>query len=1067
MYKELREKILNILSDLPSESSWLDYKLSPYDKNHKAEFIKDVCAFLNCTESYGEDKFIIVGIVDKTKYKKGINQNRMEDDKYYQDLCEIIQPRPHVETGEIEIDGLFFGYIYISKDNMERVYSIIKDYPEETVTLDEEKNEIRKKVYASTAYIRKGSVKYLLNEYDRRKIYEQDKEIKNISKENIITYTSTFIDDVKDVLKICALFGTWNEENDEEKQIISKIIGEEYNVWIKTLRKLLSQKSEYISFKNNRWKIEKKEELIERYSENYFAEDIRKFETASLKIIMELDPKFELEADKRMMSNIIGKKTLYSKEMKKSVLETLAYIKSIDGKFINCEKEIKHSQWYIVREVLQDTNWKNLATLNENLPILAEIDEREYIKQLNEMLKNKKDEIEKLFQEKEEYITTMGYTYGLLWSLELIAWNPDYIMEVFDIFGKLGKYDSKVIETMSRILLPWYPQTRADINLRKATLEMVLREYNDIGWNLLMQLMPNKQTHSFPTYKPKWNNIIDDGEIKVTNKELYEQYNEYIKLAIEYSKTNKDRIIKLIDELDDVSKDTFEMICNKITSKEIRDIEDKEKFYIWNELENLIARHKMHSGKDWALPKEAITQLEKVSKDIKPIKEEIYYKRLFNNNNWDLFDDNDSYEEQEKKLLIKQIDALKELLKSGIEKVINFAKTTKDPYRVGIALAEIKLKNSDEQTLLNLLNEDDFLMSQGYVYRKFLNKKFDWLELINFNNISIQGRVRFLIQLPNNKLIWEKVSELLGENEDSYWKEVDVRYVESDSEYDWPLEKLLKCNRPVKALELISMAMHEKREFSNELAAKALSDAVYNQENINYIDVYHIKKIIKELQENNYDFSELFKIEWAYLPILDNNDEYRPITIEKRLSEDPQIFMDIICLAFKAEKEETNKENDNTKLAINAYRLLNIWKLVPGINEDGFVDENKLNDWFNDMKKIAIKKDRLEISLLHLGQVLFYTNKDKDGFWIDRSVAQLLNRDDAETIRRGYSLQAFNSIGVVNVDSEGTAWLNLEKEWNEKAYKTDAKYFRFVKTLKDIAQDFHNQAIYMKEHYDL
>ena len=49
MYKELREKILNILSDLPSESSWLDYKLSPYDKNHKAEFIKDVCAFLNCT----------------------------------------------------------------------------------------------------------------------------------------------------------------------------------------------------------------------------------------------------------------------------------------------------------------------------------------------------------------------------------------------------------------------------------------------------------------------------------------------------------------------------------------------------------------------------------------------------------------------------------------------------------------------------------------------------------------------------------------------------------------------------------------------------------------------------------------------------------------------------------------------------------------------------------------------------------------------------------------------------------------------------------------------------------
>ena len=271
MEEELKEQLLAILTDLPSENSWLDYKVAPYDKNHRAEFIKDVCAFLNCTESYSKDKFIIIGIVDKTKYKKGINQNRMDDDKYYQDLCDLIQPRPHVETGEITVDGLIFGYIRISKNNMERVYSINKDYPEETVTREEEKNNIKKKVYASTAYIRKGSVKYHLNEYDRRRIYEQDREIKNINKDNIVTYGSTLIDDVKDILKICALFGTWNEQNENDREIISEIIGLEYQEWIKTLRKLLAQKSEYVSFKNNVWKIEQKENLIERYSEEYFA----------------------------------------------------------------------------------------------------------------------------------------------------------------------------------------------------------------------------------------------------------------------------------------------------------------------------------------------------------------------------------------------------------------------------------------------------------------------------------------------------------------------------------------------------------------------------------------------------------------------------------------------------------------------------------------------------------------------------------------------------------------------------------------------------------------------------
>ena len=148
----------------------------------------------------------------------------------------------------------------------------MEDYPKKKSIGEEE--TFKSKVYASTAFIRKGSRNYKLNEYDRRKIYEQDQQIKNINKENIMRYSSPLVDEEKDILKFCALFGTWNEESDDEKIIISQIIGQEYNKWIKTLRTLLNQKSEYVAFKNNRWKIEKKEELIERYSKDYFKEDL-------------------------------------------------------------------------------------------------------------------------------------------------------------------------------------------------------------------------------------------------------------------------------------------------------------------------------------------------------------------------------------------------------------------------------------------------------------------------------------------------------------------------------------------------------------------------------------------------------------------------------------------------------------------------------------------------------------------------------------------------------------------------------------------------------------------------
>ena len=117
MDTELKEQLLKILTELPSENSYLDYKEAPYKQENMAEFIKDVCAFLNCTESYEKDKFIIIGVIDKSRYKKGINENPMPDDKYFQDLCDFIQPRPHIETGDIEFEKRKYGYIYISKDN--------------------------------------------------------------------------------------------------------------------------------------------------------------------------------------------------------------------------------------------------------------------------------------------------------------------------------------------------------------------------------------------------------------------------------------------------------------------------------------------------------------------------------------------------------------------------------------------------------------------------------------------------------------------------------------------------------------------------------------------------------------------------------------------------------------------------------------------------------------------------------------------------------------------------------------------------------------------------------------
>ena len=595
MDEEHERELLDILTRLPSESPMLDYKIAPYDSNHKAELIKDVCSFLNCTESYEQDKFIVIGVADKEKYKKGIDNNRMPDDKYFQDLWKIIQPRPHVETGEIKFEGKWYGYILICKDNDERVYSIIKDYPEETVTREEEKNDVKTKVYASTAYIRIGSTKDLLNEYDRRRIYLQDQKIKHLGERRNYSYTLDKDEVSKDILKICALFGTWNEENENEKNIISNVLKMEYDDWIKVLKELLLKKSEYISYKNKCWKIENKEELIEKYCDDYFDSDIKKFKEAAITIVKEENPQIEMTSTERMLSS---KHMKYSGAIKKSVLETFAYMNSIKNKFYNCKNELKQSLWYVPRTILEKSGWKIYASLDSLLPILAEINGDEYLQQLENVL-NDEENIKKLFNEKSEDYFNKSYIWGINWSLEVLAWDSDSLSNVYNMYCKIAKYDKRAIEAMSKIVLPWYPQTNAKFNLRKSIIEMILKEYPDIGWKVLMNLMPNVQRNSMPICKPKWNGVPEEEPV-VTVGELQKENNEYVKLAIEYSCGKIERIKDLINVMDDITKELFDKIYATVTSEDVVRLSDDEKYVLWEENEKLIAKHKKFAKSECA-----------------------------------------------------------------------------------------------------------------------------------------------------------------------------------------------------------------------------------------------------------------------------------------------------------------------------------------------------------------------------------------------------------------------------------------------------------------------------------
>ena len=79
----------------------------------------------------------------------------------------------------------------------------------------------------------------------------------------------------------------------------------------------------------------------------------------------------------------------------------------------------------------------------------------------------------------------------------------------------------------------------------------------------------------------------------MTNEELYKQYNEYVRLAIEYSKKDANKIKELINVMDDVPKEIFEAIYNKVISKDVISLKDEEKYIIWDEIGRASCRERV------------------------------------------------------------------------------------------------------------------------------------------------------------------------------------------------------------------------------------------------------------------------------------------------------------------------------------------------------------------------------------------------------------------------------------------------------------------------------------------
>lgn len=867
----------------------------------------------------------------------------------------------------------------------------------------------------------------------------------------------------------------WNESFNADIVCVSQIAKEDYTSWIPRIREIIQQSESPVVLKNGTWAIKERKELWQTLGSRLFDDNLDVFKQCAVTVLAERDPRFDLPPAERYAASIHGKVLKHSYHLRKGLAESLALIGSNPEALSNCSIGKPETITILtIRQIFHSSDSVLWGSLDNLLPLLAEASPNEFLNAVEAALKQTPCPFDELFEQEGHGITGANYLTGLLWALETLAWDEQYLVRVSVILGELASHDpggnwaNRPSNSLTTIFLPWYSQTIATIDKRKVAFQTLQKEFPEIAWELLLSLLPSQHQISSGSAKPSWRKIIPDGWTEnVTREDYIEQVSFYADIAFTIAKYDTNKLCKLINRLDDLPLDTLEKVIEYISSQDTIDKPEDERIGLWTGLTDLISNHKRFADAKWAISAELIAKLEGIAEALAPQNKQLLYRRLFTDRDTDLFEEKGNWREQQKELEKHRQSAIKEILDvDGRQGIVSFAASVESPRKVGFSLGFIDDSEMDSVILPNLLEEENKNLSQfscGFVCGRHNRQGWAWVDQVDMTVWSPSRIGQFLACLPFHEETWKRSKKLLGEFEEEYWNKAIVNPYEVDTEIHLAVDKLIEYGRPNAAIDCLDKDLHEGQPLDQPRAIKALLSAASSKEPRSSMDIYHIVDIVKAMQSDpNTNAGDLLKVEWTYLPLLDGYHGASPTLLENSLATDPDFFCEVIRLVYRSKKKPKTEEAPTEKekdIATNAYQLLREWRTPPGMQTDGTFSKEHLIQWLESVKAACAASGHIEVALSHIGNVLIHCPPDPDGLWIHRTAAEVLNAKDAETMRRGFSLAVFNSRGVHTVDPTGKPEFELAEKYKKQAEDVEnAGYQRLAFTLRELAQSYTNEA---------
>lgn len=909
-----------------------------------------------------------------------------------------------------------------------------------------------------------GVISLDLIPFELKRKFINKKNVDNFGFKIIKDFESDFVSnlDVNDkvILFKLVLIGSWNEDFENDKFILEKLIGTEYSKINIFLRKYLD--SNYIQVRVNQsvWSFENRIEICKLLITDSLKSDFDVITDITITVLSEIDTFFIKNKDSDDMY-FRKEKYSYSSELRSGIANGISFLGNMQIELKNCNTDyhIKTVE-KIVTSLISNAKWDLWISLNDQIQTIIEASPSVFLNYIKNGFINHQRTLELLQTKENNSYFAKDYILNYIFAFEKLAWTHDFFIEsmlnlfhLSEIYNKLG-IENYPLGSIVRILLPWDTQTLVNFDFKKIFINKIIKINKDLSWQIIEQLLPNQKTISFPTIYPKYLNIeIPD---KIENDRMIE-YDWYSNILIDILDSSNEFFTKIIHLLEDISPSSFTRFKALLKSDKIINLDETERYHIWSQLLEKINDYSKSTNYGQNFIKVEIQELIEIANILEPKNNIIKAKRLFQSYEYKLFPNNGDYNSQREILFQNKVSSLNEIIDTkGIDGVLELSKIVDSNYNLGRAYSHIiKFQRFTNSLNKFCLGNDDYsnLFVRGLFYELYQERRFSEVNKILDYQKNIEVLKELVINLPFVEDTWEIAKDYLYEEYNFYWKYTYVNSFSVKEDYKQAIEELNKVDRYIESIECIYNWLENGNNFDFNLIERTLIELTKVRSLNILLNEHYLSEIIKILQKNYLSTENMVLIEWNFMSIINSNNDLKPVVLIKHMNSNPEFFVQLLSLAYENKNDSRQKKNKN--IIFNVLRTFESWKVVPGTNDDGTFSFEMFKIWFETVKNLVLDLGYYEIALVKIGHVLVYTPKSEN-LWINEDIALLVENNN--NLQDGFKSELFNSRGIHSIDYSGEQEKKLEIKYNSMANQLrEFGFTNFARSLYNLGKYYSDR----------